>query len=136
MPTINTKDSPEFKTVKLIYLAEDSIDHIAEAVVSKLDKSVKDGHWIVYDIDHKRDWAYKCSVCGNCACEEWNYCPYCGAKMDESTIGQVKPSDGERKEIEAIPIEWINKWVNDYCDTYQANLIECLLRTWRKVEDE
>lgn len=34
--------------------------------------------------------------------------------------------------IEAIPIEWINKWVNNYCDSYQENLIKCLLRTWRK----
>ena len=27
-----------------------------------------------------------------------HYCPNCGAKMDESTMGQVKPSDGERRE--------------------------------------
>ena len=40
MPTINIKDSPEVKTVRLIDLTEDSINQIAEAVVSKLDKDI------------------------------------------------------------------------------------------------
>lgn len=34
--------------------------------------------------------------------------------------------------VEAIPIEWIKEWVNNYCDWSQEQLIECLLRTWNK----
>ena len=34
--------------------------------------------------------------------------------------------------IDAIPIEWIKEWVNNYCDRYEEGLFECLLRTWNK----
>lgn len=34
--------------------------------------------------------------------------------------------------VEAIPIEWIKEWANNYCDWSQEKLIECLLRTWNK----
>ena len=58
---------------------------------------VRHGHWI-------NDFSspLKCSSCGivSKANEftlrtDFKYCPYCGAKMDESTMGQVKPSDKE-----------------------------------------
>lgn len=39
----------------------------------------------------------------------------------------------EAPTVEAIPIEWIKKWANNYCDRYQEKLIECLLRTWSKM---
>ena len=81
MPTINTKDLPEFKTVRLIDLTEDSINHIAEAVVSKLNKSVRYGHWVRNDND-----TYSCSECQSWIPNEQHYyaryCLYCGAKMD------------------------------------------------------
>lgn len=39
----------------------------------------------------------------------------------------------EQPTVEAIPIEWIKEWVNNYCDWSQEKLIECLLRTWSKM---
>ena len=51
---------------------------------------VKHGHWV--EQEHE-DWKwskeYRCSECGkyrlmtNPFGREWNYCPNCGAKMDE-----------------------------------------------------
>ena len=38
--------------------------------------------------------------------------------------------------VDAIPIEWIKEWANNYCDRYQEKLIECLLRTWNKMDKE
>ena len=37
--------------------------------------------------------------------------------------------------VDAIPIEWIKEWVNNYCDWSQEQLVECLLRTWRKMNE-
>jgi len=51
--------------------------------------------------------------------------------------------------VEAIPIEWIKKWVETcgnepvddftdvdyYCDGYQKNVIECLLKAWEKENE-
>ena len=74
MPIINTKDLPEPKTVRLIDLTEDSINKIAEAVVSKLNNSVRHGHWE----------EFHCSVCGEMGWDnEDKYCPNCGTRMDE-----------------------------------------------------
>lgn len=44
---------------------------------------VKHGHWYDYDSDD----GWYCSVCGHPAryISGPNYCPYCGAKMDEVT---------------------------------------------------
>lgn len=40
------------------------------------------GRWIT--IPNHRDWDQKqCSVCGDIRCCQGNYCPNCGAKMDE-----------------------------------------------------
>ena len=80
MPTINAKDLPEFETVRLVDLTEDSINHIAEAIVSKLNKSERHGHWIDVNGDGS---LWRCSVCGELQCCESNYCGDCGAKMDE-----------------------------------------------------
>ena len=73
MPIITTKDLPEFERGMLINLTEDSINKIAEAVVSKLNKSMRHGHWE----------EFHCSVCGEMGWDnEDKYCPNCGAKMD------------------------------------------------------
>lgn len=34
--------------------------------------------------------------------------------------------------VDAIPIEWIKEWANNWCDWSQEQLIEVLLRTWNK----
>ena len=33
---------------------------------------------------------------------------------------------------DAIPIEWIKEWANNWCDRYQEQLIEIMLRVWKK----
>ena len=56
---------------------------------------VKHGHWIGHDEAIKKgnfDLAYCCSICGRCDwdCTEselFNYCPNCGAKMDNKKGG-------------------------------------------------
>jgi hypothetical protein len=39
----------------------------------------------------------------------------------------------EQPTVDAIPIEWIKEWINNYCDWNQEKLIEVLLRTWSKM---
>lgn len=56
---------------------------------------VRHGHW-----QRLNFLMVACSECRNLFVEEYAYCPHCGAKMDESTMGQVKPNEGERKEDE------------------------------------
>ena len=41
---------------------------------------VRHGHWIDNDIDSEA-WNF-CSVCGEQAIDNYDYCPNCGAKMD------------------------------------------------------
>ena len=36
------------------------------------------GHWIPMEYD-----TFKCSICGETSCCEANYCPDCGARMEE-----------------------------------------------------
>lgn len=41
----------------------------------------KHGHWIL----DKHRFIFACSKCGDTVMVKSNYCPYCGAKMDEVT---------------------------------------------------
>lgn len=67
---------------------------------------VRHGHWTNIKISVTGNSSAECSQCGTLVHDSFadvdrlNYCPHCGAKMEESTstMGQVKPSDGERKE--------------------------------------
>ena len=65
---------------------------------------VRHGHWTNISISVTGNSSAECSLCGTVVHDTFanvnriNYCPNCGAKMDESTMGQVKPSDGERRE--------------------------------------
>ena len=82
MPTINIKDIPESKMVRLMDLSEDSINKIAEAVVQKIAEPMRHGHWIRNDND-----TWSCSECQTWIPDEQHYyaryCLYCGAKMNE-----------------------------------------------------
>lgn len=44
---------------------------------------VKHGEWNTTDTP--LGMCCVCSVCGSCPTMEYNYCPYCGAKMDGGT---------------------------------------------------
>ena len=68
---------------------------------------VRHGHWIertkVYPaLFTDSTYIYECSNCGymdtHGANVEVPYCWHCGARMDESTMGQVKLNEGERRE--------------------------------------
>lgn len=91
MPTINIKDVPESKIVKLVDLSEDSINKIAEAVVRKIVNAepVRHGHWINISIsaNEYEHSSAQCDLCGarvyNNLSSIINYCPNCGAKMNE-----------------------------------------------------
>ena len=60
---------------------------IIEVVLKRLPAAdavpVVHGRWI--DIPDKPEWDQKmCSVCGDYFCCQNNYCPHCGAKMEEN----------------------------------------------------
>ena len=45
---------------------------------------VRHGHWVDLFDGRKLEFKYyECSVCGISQRREYNYCPMCGAKMDE-----------------------------------------------------
>lgn len=55
-------------------------------------QEVRHGHWIEKDLDNFRKVEYSCSICGWSGVENYDsyvdihdfeYCPYCGAKMGE-----------------------------------------------------
>ena len=46
---------------------------------------VKHGRWEQKDMFARYHWMHTCSVCGNPVYDKtklYNYCPYCGARMD------------------------------------------------------
>lgn len=44
----------------------------------------KTGHWEIYVISMIDGEDCRCSECGKCGCAPyWEYCPNCGAKMEE-----------------------------------------------------
>ena len=45
-------------------------------------QEVKHGHWVVAN-DEDDEESYRCSKCGDLEYYTCNYCPNCGAKMDE-----------------------------------------------------
>lgn len=54
-------------------------------------QEVKHGKWInkkyrwIKSISMWWSTAYECSICGEAGIKDWNYCPNCGAKMNERT---------------------------------------------------
>lgn len=57
-------------------------DLLADALEAEEEQDPKTGHWM------KQDLGYKCSNCTLCTNEKgrltYNYCPNCGAKMEET----------------------------------------------------
>ena len=73
----------------------DEFRRVAEHFISILPvadvKPVVHGHWIwaegvhVYGVDSDvQHGSVRCSACGNCSPHSTNYCPNCGARMDEN----------------------------------------------------
>ena len=83
--TVKAKNTPTYRITQLVDISPESIEEIANAVVKKLrEEEVKHGHWEVaigYDLKKSR----QCSECRLMAYEPTEYCPHCGAKMDEVT---------------------------------------------------
>ena len=50
----------------------------------------KSGHWIIYTVSMLDGEDCKCSECGQTSCAPyWNFCPNCGAKMEEGEQDEV-----------------------------------------------
>ena len=58
---------------------------------------VRHGRWVNHISENGATDGTYCDICDYEVDRDarYNYCPNCGAKMDESTMGQVKPSDKE-----------------------------------------
>lgn len=79
-----------YRIVEKVELTDECIQKIAERVVEQIKdvkaevEPVKHGKWIGKPIGGYS--TVRCSVCGDVFLEnngKWNYCPNCGAKMDE-----------------------------------------------------
>ena len=46
-------------------------------------KPVVHAHWIKSNYDNVDGTIYECSNCNTVMFNAWNYCPHCGAKMEE-----------------------------------------------------
>lgn len=71
---------------------EETVNQQAENFIKLLAEERKHGHWIetneYYTGAYESLYYYKCSVCGDSVLEDpdfglHNYCPRCGATMDE-----------------------------------------------------
>ena len=62
-------------------VSPESVIKVIESIPTVDVAPVVHGRWI--DIPDKSEWDQKmCSVCGNYFCCQNNYCPNCGAKME------------------------------------------------------
>ena len=96
--TVKAPANAKYRITQLVDISPESIEEIADAVAEKLRKEeVKHGHWeeeqIVDDSTIIEIWqSARCSKCGRYHTtpyayyfDKFNYCPQCGAKMDEVT---------------------------------------------------
>ena len=60
-----------------VFAYKDDIDKIPTADVAP----VVHAHWIIYT--HTMGKVFQCSNCMEVVNQKWDYCPYCGAKMNE-----------------------------------------------------
>lgn len=89
-------EMPKDKAVSLVICSSGNVyyDHLefAGKAIPAVDAAeVKHGHWVTEEeAIEKDDYSLRdtCSVCGHCdwdctESENFNYCPNCGAKMDD-----------------------------------------------------
>ena len=71
-----------------VTVSKDLVEKIPTADVQE----VRHGRWIEKDLDNSRKVEYACSICGWSGIKNYDsyvdihdfeFCPYCGAKMDE-----------------------------------------------------
>lgn len=73
------------------YLDRVDIDRIPAADVAE----VRHGHWIMHD-DPILGLTCECSECHIETCGDTNYCPACGAKMDEVVCDEIQKPKNRR----------------------------------------
>ena len=56
------------------------MNNALDAAINSLEQETKTGHWI---FDEVLDRHYYCSECKSMGVDYWDYCPNCGAKMQE-----------------------------------------------------
>lgn len=69
---------------------KETVNQQAENVIKLLAEERKHGHWVTGENEDDGDFIIKCSICGKRAPTDGdyryylsNYCPHCGATMDE-----------------------------------------------------
>ena len=65
----------------------DTLKRMLDELTEDMPSKQKMGHWKRISMDKYVQHAmafYRCSECGEDIIGEHNYCPYCGAKMEES----------------------------------------------------
>lgn len=87
--TVSTDSIRDMRLYQLVYVADECIDRIADAVVEKMSKcNVRCGEWIkdrLISTGGGTYGVYRCSVCEHSYQDVgygFDYCPNCGAKMD------------------------------------------------------
>ena len=91
-------DADAIFNCKVLLVSDKTYDAV-RAVIERIDNAptvdpVKHGHWIEVQRIHEKDHTAicECSLCGDTVWvydgqRAWNYCPNCGAKMDEVEDG-------------------------------------------------
>ena len=61
-----------------------------------------------------------------------NYAPY-----EETTIFYFAHMVEREKEVEAIPVSWIEEWItkNEHTNRYDITDVEWLIKDWRKENE-
>jgi hypothetical protein len=60
-----------------------------DMAIKALEQEPKTGHWIEHSHEWGDNWEYsmyECSCCHNWAHEDTDYCPNCGAEMEEVKV--------------------------------------------------
>lgn len=60
--------------------ARRAVKDLRKKLSEQIEQEPKTGRWIFDEILDKH---YYCSECKSMGVNYWDYCPYCGAKMDE-----------------------------------------------------